>query len=43
MDRIIADELKVASLKRFNQDASLIEKGQEFGIAFENYEGEIKN
>jgi hypothetical protein len=40
-DDIIADNLKIHSMRKVQQDVTTVEKGHECGISFENFEGDI--
>lgn len=39
---VIGDNLKLANLKRINQDVGVVEKGLECGMTFENFDGELQ-
>lgn len=39
---MIAENLKLSSLKRIQEDVGVVEKGYECGISFENFNGVIE-
>ena len=41
-DKVIADNLKISTLKKFQQDVHVVEKGHECGICFDNLNVELQ-
>lgn len=40
--RIIQDNIKLHSMKKMQQDVTIVEKGHECGLCLENYDGELQ-
>jgi len=41
-EKMLQDNLKLYSMKKLQQDVTKVEKGQECGLALDNFEGELQ-
>ena len=41
-DKVLQDNLKIYSMKKLQTDVTKVEKGQECGLAFDNFEGDLQ-
>jgi translation initiation factor IF-2 len=41
-EKVLQDNLKIHSMKKLQLDVTKVEKGQECGVAFDNFEGDLQ-